>query len=82
MSKSDTEPAIVDRATNLEQQIGAISWALVHSVDGRRDDPSPGPLCDDALATDGFRTSGRQHSVQGRHTDSSLGLLGSKAADS
>jgi hypothetical protein len=31
MSKSDTEPAIVDRATNLGQQIGAISWALVQS---------------------------------------------------
>jgi hypothetical protein len=41
--------------------------ALVHLADRRRDDPRPGPLWDDALATDGFRASGRQHSVQVRH---------------
>ncbi|HEX3990317.1 MAG TPA: hypothetical protein VHX39_04005, partial [Acetobacteraceae bacterium] len=40
--------------------------ALVHLANRRRDYPSPGPLCDDALATDGFRASGRQHSVQDR----------------
>jgi len=56
--------------------------ALVHSVDGGRDDPSPGPLCDDALATDGFRASCQQHSVQDGHADGSLGLLGSEAAGS
>jgi len=56
--------------------------ALVHSVDGGRDNPSPGPLCDDPLATDGFRASCQQHPVQDGHADSSLGLLGSEAAGS
>ena len=56
--------------------------ALVHSVDGGRDGPSPGPLCDDALATDGFRASCQQHPVQDGHADGSLGLLGSEAAGS
>jgi len=56
--------------------------ALVHSVDGGRDDPSPGPLCDDPLATDGFRASCQQHPVQDGHADGSLGLLGSEAAGS
>jgi len=45
-----------------------------------RDDPSPGSLCNDRLAADGFRASGRQHLVQYRHADGSLGLLGSEAA--
>ena len=59
-----------------------LAVALVHLADRRRDYPSPGPLCDDALATDGFRASGRQHSVQDRHAGRSLGLLGSEAAGS
>jgi len=59
---------------------GASGLALVHSVDGGQDDPSPGPLCDDALATDGFRVSCQQHPVQDGHADGSLGLLGSEAA--
>jgi hypothetical protein len=59
-----------------------MSEALVHLANRRRDDPSPGPQCDDALATDGFRASGRQHSVQDRHAGRSLGLLGSEAAGS
>ena len=60
----------------------SIRWALVHSVDGGRDDPSPGPLCDDPLATDRFRASCQQHPVQDDHADGSLGLLGSEAAGS
>jgi len=61
---------------------GQRQWALVHSVDGGRDDPSPGPLCDDPLATDGFRASCPQHPVQDGHANDSLGLLGSEAAGS
>ena len=56
--------------------------ALVHLVDGGRADPSPGPLCDDPVATDGLRASCQQHPVQDGHADGSLGLLGSKAAGS
>jgi hypothetical protein len=41
-----------------------IAWVLAPLVGRRRDYPSSGPLCDDALATDGFRTFGRQHPVQ------------------
>src|SRR5215213_8655856 len=48
--------------------------ALVHSLDRIRNDFSPGRLCNDPLATDGFRASGRQHPVQDRHADGSLGL--------
>ncbi len=59
-----------------------IAVALVHLVGGGRDDPSPEPLCDDWLTPDGFRASSRQHSVQNRHADGSLGLLGSEAAGS
>jgi len=59
-----------------------VGKALVHSVDGGRDDSSPGPLCDDPLATDGFRASCQQHPVQDGHADGSLGLLGSEAAGS
>jgi len=44
----------------------------VHSADGARDDPSPEPLFDAAIATDGLRASGRQHPVQDRHADGSL----------
>ena len=47
-----------------------------------RDDPNPKLLCDDRLATDGIRASGRQHPVQHRHADGSLGLLGREAAGS
>jgi hypothetical protein len=54
----------------------------MHSANGGRDDPSPEPLCDDALTTDGFRTSGRQHLARDRHIDRSFGLLGGKAAGS
>jgi hypothetical protein len=43
---------------------------------GRRDDPSPKPLCDDPLAADRIRASGRQHPIQDRHADGSLGLPG------
>ena len=56
--------------------------ALVHSRDGVRDDPSPGSLCHGRLATDRFRASGRQHPVQDRHADRSLGLLSSETAGS
>ncbi len=53
---------------------------LVHLAAGGRDRPSPGPLCDDALATDRVRASSRQHPVQHRNPDGSLGLLGCEAA--
>jgi len=42
--------------------------------------PNPRLLCDDRLATDGIWASGRQHPVQHRHADGSLGLLGGEAA--
>ena len=42
--------------------------------------PKPNLLCDDRLATDGIGASDRQHPVQDRHADGSLGLLGSDAA--
>jgi hypothetical protein len=54
--------------------------ALVHSAGPGRDDPNPKLLCDDRVATDGIRASGRQHSVQDRHANRSLTLLGSEAA--
>ena len=44
--------------------------------------PNPKLLCDDRLATDGIRASGRQHPVQHRHADGSLSLLGREAAGS
>jgi len=59
-----------------------IAMALVHSVDGGRDDLSPGPLCDGWPATDGSRASSRQHPVQDGHADGSLGLLSSEATGS
>jgi hypothetical protein len=40
----------------------------------------PEVLWDDPLAADRFRGSGRQHPVQDRNADGSLGLLGSEAA--
>jgi hypothetical protein len=58
----------------------ALEAALVHSLDRIRNDFSPGPLCNDLLATDGFRASGRRHPVQNRHTNSGLSLLSSEAA--
>ena len=54
--------------------------ALVHSPDRVRDDLSRGSLCDGRLASDRFRASGRQHAVQDRHTDGSLGLMGGETA--
>jgi len=44
--------------------------------------PNPQLLCDDRLATDGIWASSRQHPVQHRHADGSLGLLGGEAAGS
>ncbi len=41
---------------------------------------NPRLLCNDRLATDGIRAPGRQHPVQHRHADGSLGLLGGEAA--
>jgi hypothetical protein len=41
--------------------------------------PNPKLLCDDRLATDEFRASGRQHPVQHSQAEGSLGLLASKA---
>jgi hypothetical protein len=51
-----------------------------HSTDQGQDGPEPNLLCDDRLATDGIRASGRQHPVQNRHANGSLSLLGRKAA--
>ena len=56
--------------------------ALVHFADGDRDDPSPELLCDGPLKADRFRASSRQHPVQDRRSDGSLGLLGSEAVGS
>jgi len=44
--------------------------------------PNPRLLCNDRLTTDGNRAPGRQHPVQHRHADGSLGLLGGEAAGS
>ena len=52
----------------------------MHLADGARDDPSPNPLFDAAIAADEFRASGRQHPVQNRHADGGLSLLGSETA--
>src|SRR5277367_4639579 len=56
--------------------------ALVHFRTEGEITPNPKLLCDDRLATDGIRASGRQHPVQHRHADGSLGLLSRKAAGS
>jgi hypothetical protein len=61
-------------------EIEGIDEALVHSTHQRRDGPEPKLLCDDRLATDGIRTSGRQPPVQHRHANGRLSLLGRKAA--
>jgi hypothetical protein len=44
--------------------------------------PALDGLCDDRLAADRFWASNRQHPVQDRRADSSLGLVGSEAAGS
>ena len=44
--------------------------------------PNPGLLCDDRMATDGIRASGRQHPIEYHYADGSLGLLSRKAAGS
>jgi len=44
--------------------------------------PNSNLPCDDLLAADGIRASGRQHLVQHSHADGGLGLLASKAAGS
>ena len=54
--------------------------ALVHLAAGGRDSPSTELLCDEPLNADRFRASSRQHPVQHRHADGSLGLLGGEAA--
>ena len=56
--------------------------ALVHFQTEGEITPNPKLLCDDRLATDGIRASGRQHPIQHRHADGSLGLLSRKAAGS
>jgi hypothetical protein len=56
--------------------------ALVRLAGPGRDDLNPKLLRDDRLATDGIWASGRQHSVQDRHANRSLTLLGSEAAGS
>jgi hypothetical protein len=60
-------------------QVGTAE-ALVHFQTEGEITPYPKLLCDDRLATDGIRTSGRQHLIQHRHADGSLGLLSRKAA--
>jgi hypothetical protein len=74
-----TSPAGYDVLAPNETEIWC-RWALVHSTDQRRDGPKSKLLCDDRLATDGIRASGRQHPVQHRHADGSLCLLGNEAA--
>ena len=56
--------------------------ALVHFQTVGEITPNPKLLCDDPLATDGIRASRRQHPIQHRHADGSLGLLSGKAAGS
>ena len=53
--------------------------ALVHCHTEGEMVRNPERLGDDWLTTDGIGASGRQHSVQDRHGDGSLTLLGSKA---
>src|SRR5271165_2730096 len=54
--------------------------SLVHIPDGTRGDPSPGPLFDDALATNGVRASGRKRPIQDRDADGCLSLLSGETA--
>ena len=56
--------------------------ALVHFRTEGEITPNPGLLCDDRMATDGIRASGRQHPIEHHHADGSLGLLSRKAAGS
>jgi hypothetical protein len=53
-----------------------------HFQTGGEVTPNPKLLCDDWLATDGIRASGRQHPIQRRHADGNFGLLSRKAAGS
>jgi len=46
--------------------------ALGHFADGSRGQSHPVLLCDHALATNGFRTIGRQHLVQDCNADGDL----------
>ena len=59
-----------------------VGEALVHFQTEGEITPNPKLLCDDRVATDGIRASGRQHPIQHRHADGSLGLLSGKAAGS
>ena len=54
--------------------------SLVHIPDRTRGDPSPGPLFDDALATNGVRASGRKRPIQDRDADGCLSLLSGETA--
>jgi hypothetical protein len=56
--------------------------ALVHFSTEGEITPNPGLLCDDRMAPDGIRASGRQHPIEYHHADSGLGLLTRKAAGS
>jgi transposase len=78
----NTEVAVWQRQRNASgaHQMEVHHAALVHLAGRGRDDPNPKLLCGDRLATDGIRASGRQHSVQDRHANRSLTLLGSEAA--
>ena len=58
---------------------GYSAAALVHFLKEGEMTPDPDLLFDDGLAADGGRASGRQHPVQHRHADGSLGLLGGEA---
>jgi hypothetical protein len=78
---------VVCRAAKYQCEQVRVSWglpplALVHFPTEGEITPNPRPLCDDRMATDGIRASGRQHPVQDRHADGSLGLLSRKAAGS
>jgi hypothetical protein len=63
----------------INKQLGS---ALVHFQTEGEIPPNSKLLCGDRLATDGIRASGRQHPIQRRHADGSLGLLSRKAAGS
>ena len=69
-------------STGISSSSAAFELALVHLPMEGEMTPNPKLLCDDRLATDGSRASGRQHPVQHRHADGSLGLLSGEAAGS
>jgi hypothetical protein len=73
-------PGRLARADSLYRHRPRLIRIQVHSTAPGRDDPNSKLQCDDRLATDGIRASGRQHSVQDRHANRSLTLLGSEAA--